>query len=525
MAQLKDTVVLGNLRATDQLIATTTQIKNLLAQGSAGTANQVLRSTGSAIEWHTLTPSDVGAVALNQGSSNANKWLVCNSNGVVEPKTITALQSSEITITGVTIKVPKEHYTTAADITKNLTSLTIPKDVPFSITTADDTSLDTTSDLTVTNGAYRRAIITNNANGTIATLTNNGSITTLTNAGAINTITNNSGKTITTITNAGTITTLENTGSVTVKSTDTSNGTVKINAYNNASTPALEGDKQIVSGGKWQCVPNAVNAAGTYYGRAVVPSVSPALTFSAAPTGGSTATPTNITFTESGTTNGLIIQTKYTIDSVAIKYTSTSSGWVATTANTNTSSNTTAKAATNGTAYYIEAMTIPVDDRLTVTTTGTDSQNASSALEITNGTYRTIEIDNSGIIYIDSISNSSGTVSIAAYNLAGDTLETSVSIVNDGKWETTAVTAPGTYYGKVIVPEGRIIQVTVPARTSGGSGILAIQVTGMTEDYYLINEHQIIANDMEWDTTNGYITLEYTGNYESMNLYFAKVVT
>lgn len=81
-------------------------------------------------------------------------------------------------------------------------------------------------------------------------------------------------------------------------------------------------------------------------------------TFIAAPTGGSTATSSTADISTSTNNSGVSIQTKYTINSVGISYHTTTNGWVNKAANTATGSSTTAKSATNGTAYYINGVTL-----------------------------------------------------------------------------------------------------------------------------------------------------------------------
>ncbi len=114
-----------------------------------------------------------------------------------------------------------------------ITSVTVPKDKPFSVTTTADTALDTTSDLTITNGAYRQVKVTNNGNTAV---TNNANATT------------------------------------TVTSGSSSSGTVTINAYNDASTAALTGAQTVVQNGKWKytTVTAGSSKLGPYYGAVYV---------------------------------------------------------------------------------------------------------------------------------------------------------------------------------------------------------------------------------------------------------------
>ena len=68
MAQLKDTVVSGNLRVTDTTLTDTLQTMIIRAPStsggttySAGTSGNVLKSNGTSTYWGTLTAADVGA--------------------------------------------------------------------------------------------------------------------------------------------------------------------------------------------------------------------------------------------------------------------------------------------------------------------------------------------------------------------------------------------------------------------------------------------------------------------------------
>ena len=61
--------------------------------------------------------------------------------------------------------------------------------------------------------------------------------------------------------------TVSNSGTTTVTTSSASAGTTAINAYNNASTPALTGAKNVTSGGKWVITDvNSATADGTHYG-------------------------------------------------------------------------------------------------------------------------------------------------------------------------------------------------------------------------------------------------------------------
>lgn len=87
-----------------------------------------------------------------------------------------------------------------------------------------------------------------------------------------------------------------------------------------------------------------------------IPVASP--TFSATPTGGSTASSSTASISNSTNSSGVSIQTAYSINAVAINYASAVKGMLDKSANTATGSNTTAKGSTNGTLYYINGVTM-----------------------------------------------------------------------------------------------------------------------------------------------------------------------
>ena len=343
----------------------------------AGASNVVLTNT---------TNNGISITATGGGTASVTATATTSSTGYAPAST--SLGSATLAA---------DSNTTTA--TKYIYQINVPKTKAFTVTTTANTGSDS-SVLTVTNNAYRKVTLTNAANGT-ATITNNGTIDSLTNAGTITAITNNASKTITNIANSGT---------AKVTSGSATAGTLTVNAYNNASTPALTGEKTVVSAGKWNMP--SVTAGGTYYGMVVVPSGSASSsfantgistyfnsgssssnsisitprhtigtagylaaatnvagttsyytiktaspTFTAAPTGGSTATGTNCTI---NTTNnsGVSVQTKYSINAVDIKYNAAATGWIDKAANADTGSDTTAKSSTNGTLYYINGVTL-----------------------------------------------------------------------------------------------------------------------------------------------------------------------
>ena len=109
-----------------------------------------------------------------------------------------------------------------------ITDVTVPKDKSFAVTTIEDTALDTTSDLDITNNAYRRVDVTNRAN-----------------AAAL----------------------ITNSGNTTVTSGSKNAGTVTVAAYDSSSASSTN-SQNVVTNGVWNT--NNVSAGGTYYGKTIV---------------------------------------------------------------------------------------------------------------------------------------------------------------------------------------------------------------------------------------------------------------
>jgi len=308
----------------------------------------------------TLGTTNNGISVTATGGGTASVSAVATTNATGYAPSATQLGTATLSASSTT--------TTA---TKYVTAITVPTAQTFSVTTAANTTSDSKA-LTVTNNAYRTTNITNAANGVI---------------------------------------TVANSGSATVTSGSGPAGTLSVNAYNNATTPALTGTKTIVSAGKWQT--QTPTSAGTYYGCTVLTdaTVTPSFantnistyfnsgtsssnsisitpnytntagampahtsaqngttsyytiktaspTFSAAPTGSSTATSSSATISSSTNNSGVSIQTKYAINAVDIKYSAAATGWINKAANADTGSDTSATASTNGTLYYINDVTM-----------------------------------------------------------------------------------------------------------------------------------------------------------------------
>lgn len=168
--------------------------------------------------------------------------------------------------------------------------------------------------------------------------------------------------------------------------------------------------------------------------------------------GGSTATGTNVTL--SSTNNGIKIQTAYTAASTAVLYDGAVEGWVSK-ANDAQALAAQNLSSTNGTAYYVTAVTVPKDVNFSVTTTADTALDTSSDLDIINAPYRkvdilnsangTVEIANSGTVTVAGVS-SNGTTAISAKINNDDSSPTTENVMVNSKWKTNVVAAANTYY-------------------------------------------------------------------------------
>ena len=167
-------------------------------------------------------------------------------------------------------------------------------------------------------------------------------------------------------------------------------------------------------------------------------------------TGGSTASFTNIT--TSNTNNGILVQTKYTANREAVLYNGAVAGWVSKSDNAQALASDSISS-TNGTAYYITAITVPKTKDFSLTTEGNTSTDSSI---ITNGAKRNITATNSGSVTLTSGSNSAGTLQVAAYTSNSDTnTPTAQTVVENGVWKTYSknptTSAQGPFYGKTSI--------------------------------------------------------------------------
>lgn len=175
--------------------------------------------------------------------------------------------------------ISKSHtkLSVASYSTAEVISITAAKDHTFRLDTEADTALDTTSDVTVNNNAYRRVFLVNGENAVVNS---------------------------------------SNQGQINVTSGGASKGTINVTAYNSSE---LESAQTVVSNGKW--VTTNVTEDGTYYGKVVVPNVCVVLEVEA--TASTTTTINNSDITE----NCYVFNTASTLPDSNIAWT-TGSGYV-----------------------------------------------------------------------------------------------------------------------------------------------------------------------------------------------------
>jgi len=213
--------------------------KGITAGGSAtgaasgnksATSNEKTASDSSSV-YLVKAAGSVTMTAGNGSVTGSNVTLSDTNNGISVTGKGAVSATAKITTAGYTptnTSFATGSSTNSNSATKYITAVAVPKDIPFSVSTTADTALDTTSNLTVSNAAYRQVAITNAANGDV-NITNSGQ-NDYTAGGA-------------------------------------TAGTLTVNAYNNAATPALTGAKTVVSAGKWNRTSlGATSSSGTYYG-------------------------------------------------------------------------------------------------------------------------------------------------------------------------------------------------------------------------------------------------------------------
>lgn len=155
--------------------------------------------------------------------------------------------------------------TTLTGKTRYITAITVPKDVPFSLSAAADTALDATSDINITNAGYRHVKVSSSSTGNITVTHTNGT-----------TIVNSNGQGGVTVNDSGLKSKYVDSGAVNSWQATASNSSAElsVDAYD-TSGGSLSGAKYIVDGGAWvtTTVTPSTSQKGPYYGRVVVNAV------------------------------------------------------------------------------------------------------------------------------------------------------------------------------------------------------------------------------------------------------------
>lgn len=218
MAQLKDTTVLGSLRATDTLFSTTSQFQILRAPTSSGgttygpgSDKQILQSNGTSVYWSSITPSISITAGTNSAapkvnltvggvSGNAQSITTATTNVYGVTKLTNSFTSTDenLAVTGKAINAALQTLDSTlpsgSGANKTLTGLTITdgkiesatfKDIlidPSQISGAVPVRLGGTGTTTLTNGAVligngtssvNTRAITNNTSATAVTASTN----------------------------------------------------------------------------------------------------------------------------------------------------------------------------------------------------------------------------------------------------------------------------------------------------------------------------------------------------------------
>lgn len=167
--------------------------------------------------------------------------------------------------------------------------------------------------------------------------------------------------------------------------------------------------------------------------------------------GSSTADFTKVT--TSSTNNGIKVQTKYLVNRGDVLYNGSVAGWVAKDDNAVALTHTSNSTPSNGTAYYITGISVPVDVPFSIATEADTALDSTSNLTVTNAANRKVAVSNSGTTLVTSGSNSVGNVQVSAYATGtSNTIEDVQTVVENGVWKTYSKeptsSAQGPFYGK-----------------------------------------------------------------------------
>ena len=129
-------------------------------------------------------------------------------------------------------------------------------------------------------------------------------------------------------------------------------------------------------------------------------------------------------------------------------------------------------------------------------------------------------IDNEGTTTV-SHTVKDGDLTVSAFDTAAATSASSgKSIITNGTWNTTTTNAAGTYYGRVVVPNPNLIEVTVNATANTS---VTISDSAITADHIVINEHQVMLYNVDYETTNnGTLILSCSHGIPAMTLYLSR---
>lgn len=205
------------------------------------------------------------------------------------------------------------------------------------------------------------------------------------------------------------------------------------------------------------------------------------------PTGGSTASGTNIGLTSGD--NGIRVRTYYSVDQATITYNNDVNAWVNRPKNTE-AVRTTARGSTAGTAYSVTGVTVPKDVNFTVTMSSDTELDTNSDLDVTNNAFRRVDVnnkqdattyvDNKGEVLVrhnpDTGNTVYGLTKVSAMISGGSTTLTMATVVENGYWKDTSVTNSGTFYGRVVVPQG---SATTPTTSFGVTASANINSNGL----------------------------------------------
>ena len=247
-------------------------------------------------------------------------------------------------------------------------------------------------------------------------------------------------------------------GTISYAASENGSGSLLVSAYVNASDTTKDVGTSIVQNGRW--VTNNVVTAGTYYGRTIV----------------SAGSITNNTTLPSGSTSsGTINRGSYI--KIEPGYYSETAYYMAQTDDSGTKLITSADYANSNISVdgyshvNISGMSVPEDEDFTLNLADAQGPTATSptvyvgavrTVNITDSTTSTVNATGKGSYYLDcDTTNKTLYVYVNAYTDSTKTTKSSSqNIVSNGVWNTTNVSAGGTYYGKVVVASG---SATTPA--------------------------------------------------------------